>query len=163
MKTAGPGVKVAMRSSAMGEDTESSFAGQYLTVLNLPQNAVLNAYKKIIASKYSSRAMYYRINYGLPDIETPMAVLVVEMIDAQTSGIIYTRDIDNPAAEHLKIHSSWGLGELLVSGEVIADIFTVSKETKPQIVDKVITDKHTHLVNLPDGMTAAVLVGTFKT
>ncbi len=28
METAGPDVKVAMRSSAMGEDTESSFAGQ---------------------------------------------------------------------------------------------------------------------------------------
>jgi len=156
VEAAGPDVKVAMRSSAMGEDTESSFAGQYLTVLNVPENAVLNAYKKIIASKYSSSAMYYRINYGLPDIETPMAVLVVEMIDAQTSGIIYTKDIDNPKAEHLKIHCSWGLGELLVSGEVSADIFTVAKESKPQIVDKVIADKHTHLVNLPDGMTAAV-------
>jgi protein-tyrosine phosphatase len=156
MKAAGPDVKVAMRSSAMGEDTESSFAGQYLTVLNLPQNSVLNAYKKIIASKYSTRAMYYRINYGLSDLETPMAVLVVEMIDAQTSGIIYTKDIDNPEAEYLKIHSSWGLGELLVSGEISADIFTVAKEAKPQIVDKVNADKHTHLVNLPNGMTAAV-------
>jgi pyruvate,water dikinase len=156
METAGPDVKVAMRSSAMGEDTESSFAGQYLTVLNVSENAVLDAYKDIIASKYSSGALYYRINYGLPDIETPMAVLVLEMIDAQTSGIIYTKDIDNPEAEQLKIHCSWGLGELLVSGKISADIFTVSKETKPKIVEKHIADKLTQLVNLPDGLTAAV-------
>lgn len=127
-------IRMAMRSSAVGEDGQSSFAGQYLTVLNVKEKNILDAYKKVVASKYAPRALYYRINYGLSDMETPMAVLALEMIDAAASGIIYTQDMDDPTSRHLNIHSVWGLGELLVSGEVSPDIITVTKEKKPRII-----------------------------
>ena len=77
-----------MGSSAVGEDTHSSFAGQYRTIVNVKEDAIFDTYKKVIASKYSSSAIYYRINYGLSDIETPMAVLVLEMINTEANGII---------------------------------------------------------------------------
>jgi len=96
-----------MRSSAVCEDEQSSFAGQYLTALNVKEENILDAYKKVIASKYSPRALYYRINYGLSDIETPMAVLALEMVDATASGIIYTLNIDEPTSNYLTIHSIW--------------------------------------------------------
>ena len=51
-------IRVAMRSSAVGEDGQASFAGQYLTVLNVTENSIIDAYKKVIASKYSPRALY---------------------------------------------------------------------------------------------------------
>ena len=126
--------RFAVRSSAVAEDSQTSFAGQYLSVLNVTADDILEAYKKVVASKYSSRAIFYRVNYGLSDVETPMAVLVLQMIDAKTSGIIYTQDLDDPESDHLKIHSIRGLGELLVSGETAADILTVSKAEKPLIV-----------------------------
>jgi protein-tyrosine phosphatase len=130
-----------MRSSAVGEDSQASFAGQYRSVLNVDEDNILGAYKKVIASKYSPQAMYYRINYGLTDIETPMAVLALKMIDARTSGIIYTADIDNPDSGHLKIHAIWGLGELLVSGKTSSDIFAVSQSENFQIIEKKIGRK----------------------
>jgi pyruvate,water dikinase len=155
-KTSGLNTNVAMRSSAVGEDSQSSFAGQYSTILNVKEDAIFDAYKKVIASKYSSSAIYYRINYGLSDIETPMAVLVLEMINAEANGIIYTEDIEDHTADQLKIHATWGLGELLVSGEVSPDIITVSKDKKPEIVDKKIAVKNKQMINLPGGMTAVM-------
>jgi len=108
----------AIRSSAVKEDSRASFAGQYRTVLNVDYDTILNAYKQVIASKYSPEAIYYRINFGLSDIETPMAVLCLEMIDAGISGVMYTRDLQNPESDHMVIHSVWGLGDTLVSGQV---------------------------------------------
>jgi pyruvate,water dikinase len=138
--------RFAVRSSAVAEDSQTSFAGQYLTVLNVAAGNILEAYKKVIASKYSPRAIFYRVNYGLSDAETPMAVLALQMIDAKTSGIIYTRDLDDPESAYLKIHSIWGLGELLVSGETAADILTVTKEEKSKIAAKKVGIKSQQMV-----------------
>jgi pyruvate,water dikinase len=137
----GAEVKMAMRSSAVGEDGPSTFAGQYVSVLNLSNDNILDAYKEVIASKYSSRALYYRINHGFSDAETPMAVLAVEMIDAKASGVMYTQDIDYPDSNALNIHSVWGIGELLVGGEISPDVICVSKERMPRILQKKVGDK----------------------
>ena len=132
----GRDVRIALRSSAVAEDSKSSFAGQYRTVLNVSEDRIIDAYKEVIASKYSSRALFYRINYGLSDTETPMAVLALEMIDAEASGIMYTSDLEDPNSKTLNIHSIWGLGELLVGGEVSPDIINIEKEEKPRITKK---------------------------
>ena len=155
-------VRIAMRSSAVCEDEQSSFAGQYLTVLNVKEENILDAYKKVIASKYSPRALYYRINYGLSDIETPMAVLALEMVDATASGIIYTQDIDDSTSNYLNIHSVWGLGELLVSGEVSPDIITVTKEEKPAIVMKKTGVKHKQMTLAQNRSTEVIPVDDNK-
>jgi pyruvate,water dikinase len=123
----------AIRSSAVREDSRASFAGQYRTVLNVGYDTILNAYKQVIASKYSPEAIYYRINFGLSDIETPMAVLCLEMIDARISGVMYTRDLQNPESDHMVIHSVRGLGDTLVSGQVTPDITRVTKIGSPEV------------------------------
>lgn len=151
-------IRIAMRSSAVCEDEQSSFAGQYLTVLNVKEENILDAYKKVIASKYSPRALYYRINYGLSDIETPMAVLALEMVDATASGIIYTQGIDDPISNYLNIHSVWGLGELLVSGEVSPDIITVTKEERPAIVMEKTGVKHKQMILAQNRSTEVIPV-----
>ncbi len=120
-------VRIAMRSSAVGEDTEASFAGQHLTVLNVTQENILEAYKAVVASKYSPRAILYRLNFGLDDRETPMCVAGIAMLDSQASGVLYTVDPTRPDSGLLKISSIWGLGEHLVSGEASPDEFYVDK------------------------------------
>ena len=141
-------IRLALRSSAVAEDSQSSFAGQYRTVLNVGKDSVLNAYKTVIASKYSASALFYRISYGLSDIETPMAVLALEMINADASGIIYTRDLENTHSNRMQIHSIWGLGESLVGGEQSADTITVSRQKKqpPRIIEKKIRIQATQMV-----------------
>ncbi|MGD8372841.1 MAG: PEP/pyruvate-binding domain-containing protein, partial [Syntrophobacterales bacterium] len=126
-------LRVSVRSSAVGEDSAASFAGQYESVLNVQPNRIVDAYKEVIASKYSPRALNYRINYGLSDRETPMAVLVLEMIDAGVSGVIYTLDPEETGGGTLAIHSIWGLGKLLVDGSVTPSVIRVTREPPHQL------------------------------
>jgi len=126
-------IRIALRSSAAKEDGIASFAGQYLTLLDVNAADIPESYKKIIASKYSSQALFYRINHGILNCETPMAVLVLEMVDAMASGVVYTRDIETPASDNLVIHSVWGQGDLLVDGGVSPDVIRVSRKN-PDII-----------------------------
>ena len=161
-KPAGKNVRLALRSSAVGEDTRSSFAGQYRTILNVSKDGMLDAYKAVIASKYSPRALYYRISYGLLDMETPMAVAALEMIDSAVSGIIYTEDIEGFESKSLAIHSIWGLGELLVGGEVSPDIINVTKKNKPEIIRKQTGSKSRQMVFSLENSTDIVPVDDEK-
>jgi len=116
--------RVAVRSSALHEDGLLSFAGQYHSVLGVGRDELLAAYLEVLASKYTPQALLYRIYAGLSDEEAAMAVLVLEMIDAVASGVVYTRD---PAAagggDVLLIYSIHGLGLPLVGGETVPDVF----------------------------------------
>ncbi|MBI5569047.1 MAG: pyruvate, phosphate dikinase [Desulfomonile tiedjei] len=112
-----PGVAVAVRSSAVGEDSETSFAGQYTSVLNVTRDKFLEAYKTVVASKYSASALSYRLLHGLDDRETPMCVLVLAMVDARESGVLYTADPVSGDVRRMKINAVKGLGEALVGGE----------------------------------------------
>ena len=147
-----PEVRLAMRSSAVGEDTGASFAGQYVTELNVTRENLLEAYKTVVASKYSPRAISYRLRYGLEDWETRMCVAGIAMIDARSSGVLYTVDPTRPDANLFKINSIWGLAEHLVSGEAAPDEFYVDK-TNRTIVQRVISRKGQRLVNLEGGGT----------
>ncbi len=120
--------RLALRSSAVKEDGHSSFAGQYLSLMNLAPSGVAEAYKRIIASKYSARALFYRISSGIPDHETPMAVLALEMKDSEAAGVVYTLDTKTPGSGKLVIHSVWGQGGFLVDGRVSPDVIRVDKK-----------------------------------
>ena len=129
-------VSVSLRSSAVAEDSEHSFAGQYQSVLNVDRENLAEAYKKVIASKYSAKAISYRVRSGLLDSETPMAVLVTEMLDARASGILYTKKPFASSADAMTIYSVWGLAEPLVRGRLSPDIIEVSRESTASIVNK---------------------------
>ncbi len=118
----------AMRSSAVGEDGLFSFAGQFKTVLNVSPERLGEAYKEVIASKYSVGALHYRVKGGFLDQDTPMAVLVLEMIDAAASGIVYSRSPVSSQPSSIMVYSIWGLGELLVKGAAAPDLIEVAKE-----------------------------------
>ncbi|MEK6743528.1 MAG: PEP/pyruvate-binding domain-containing protein [Nitrospirota bacterium] len=147
-----PGVHVAVRSSAVGEDTEATFAGQYETVLNVAEGGILEAYKQVLASKYSSRAVAYRLRYGLSDRETPMAVAVVAMIDPKASGVMYTSAPSGGTPADISISAVRGLAERLVDGSASPDIFVVDRESR-RIKDRRIAKQETRMVNLPSGGT----------
>lgn len=119
----------AVRSSAIAEDGESSFAGQYETVLGVKQEDIFTAYKKVLASKYTPTALTYRLHCGLADSEVPMAVLVLPMVDSRTSGVMYSLDpLDTSQGEYLVITAVRGLGTYLVDGSSVPDTFLVSRK-----------------------------------
>lgn len=108
---------LAVRSSAIGEDSEISFAGQYTSVLNVPAAGLSEAYKQVVASKYSASALSYRLHHGVDDRETPMAVLVLEMIQPHLSGVLYTADPMSEDRDNIQISAVQGLGDALVGGD----------------------------------------------
>jgi len=143
-------VRIAMRSSAVGEDTEATFAGQHSTVLNVTKNNIIAAYKAVIAGKYSARAISYRMHCGLGDRETPMCVAGVVMIDSKASGVVYTVDPTLARSCALQVNSVWGIGEYLVGGGISPDVFLVEREGMG-IIEKHISEKDLRLISLRDG------------
>jgi pyruvate, water dikinase len=151
-RKAGRRIRIAMRSSAVGEDTDATFAGQYDTVLNVKNEQIIDAYRAVLASKYSPRAIAYRLHFGLDDRETPMCVLGIAMIDSKASGVLYSVDPSSSRACPVKINSLWGVGEYLVDGSASADTFIVDR-VQGKITQKNISKKEARLVNLRAGGT----------
>ncbi len=111
--------RLAVRSSALAEDGEISFAGQYASVLDVHPKDILQAYKNVLASKYSAKALTYRICNGYADQETPMAALVMPMVNALSAGVVYTLEHDTSTrGAALCIYSVPGQGRMLVDGSV---------------------------------------------
>jgi len=126
-KRLGSKPRMAVRSSAVGEDSEASFAGQYTSVLPVDEDGLPEAYRTVLASKYTPRAILYRLRYGLSDADTPMAVAVVDLIEARASGVLYTVDPSHPGAGQLRIDAALGLGEQVVGGSASPDVFRVDR------------------------------------
>jgi pyruvate,water dikinase len=137
--------RFSLRSSAIGEDTMFSFAGQYATVLNLEKSDLIEQYLWIIASKFTPQAIYYYLSHSLLEHGLAMSVGCVEMIDARSSGVIYTRDPVRPHDDCVLINSIFGLGPYLVDGTLTPDIFCVSRNGR-EIGSRLIADKNVRLV-----------------
>ncbi len=140
LKTSSEPIFVAVRSSATAEDlADASFAGQQDTYLNIKGNSdLLDKVKKCFASLFTSRATYYRHKKGFKHDQVSLAVVVQKMIDANKSGVIFSKD-PTYKSEDTIIEAVWGLGEGIVSGRVTPDKYVVSKDL--EIVDKKIKNK----------------------
>ena len=124
-----PSLMVSVRSSAIHEDGEFSFAGQYATFLNVPVDLILQKYKEVIASLFTQRAIFYCKTKGFSEEDMVMAVGVLRMIDAMAGGVIYTKDPNNPEKNTALINAVWGLGMSVVDGTEIPNTYIVSRET----------------------------------
>ena len=143
----------AVRSSAIGEDLENSFAGQFSTVLNVPTNELVTKYKEVISSKYNARAIVYRKIKNIRDDDISMSVGIIEMIHPLTSGVLYTTDPVKPEKQEIIINAVWGLGQLLVDGVVCADIFVLDRSNGFSIKKKEVAEKQVCLVERNEGGT----------
>jgi pyruvate,water dikinase len=144
-----PGVLLAVRSSAVGEDSETSFAGQYTSVLNVTRHNLLDAYKTVIASKYSASALSYRLLHGLDDRETPMCVLVLAMVDARESGVLYTADPISGNDQRMKVNAVIGLGEALVGGDASAGATYLLEKENFVLLEMVLAEDQPESGNAP--------------
>lgn len=147
----GGDVPVAVRSSATAEDLpDASFAGQQDTYLWLTGAAAVKEHvRKCWASLYTSRAIIYRLKNGISDEGLGMAVAVQKMVNASRSGVAITMDPTNGDRSKITIDASYGVGEMVVSGQVTPDNIMLDKVTL-QVVGEHIGDKHAELVPDPE-------------
>ncbi|GFG50321.1 phosphoenolpyruvate synthase [Mycolicibacterium agri] len=126
----GPGVVVAVRSSATGEDgADASFAGMNATITNVSgDDALLDAVVRCWMSLFSPRVITYRASRGFT-ADPAMAVVVQQMVDSEKAGVAFTADPSTGAQDRVVIEAAFGLGEVVVSGAVEPDTYIVSKET----------------------------------
>ena len=142
---------LAVRSSAVDEDgAEASFAGQHLTLLNVPStDGVDSALKEIWWSANSDSAITYRQRVGL-FTRPSVGVVIQSLLDPEVAGVMFTKNPINGADERV-IEASWGLGEAVVAGQVIPDRFRVSRSG--QVLERAPGMKQIAIRSAPDGGT----------
>jgi pyruvate,water dikinase len=145
---------VAVRSSALGEDSEeATFAGQqesYLWVRGARE--VADAVRDCWVSLYSPQAISYRARLR-SDGPAAMGVTVQLMVDAAVSGVMFTCNPTSGDPSMVAVNASWGLGLAVVGGEVTPDYFLISKITG-EVVRESINAKEIEYVPGPDGRGA---------
>ena len=115
-----PDAKYAVRSSGAGEDGEAqSYAGQHLTVLDVPLDGIINAIRACRESGQWSEE-YASATTGERQ-EMPINVLIQKMIPAHKAGVMFTGDPDSGVRDRIIIEYVEGLGDKLVGGEVSPD------------------------------------------
>jgi pyruvate,water dikinase len=125
-----PYVRLAVRSSALQESgCEVSFAGQYRSMLNIRPDGVVDAFRRVIASKYSPQALTYRLERGFSDAEVAMCCCVVKMVDATAAGVLYTSFPADSGAKTI-LHAVRGLGLTAVNGSVEPDTVTLDRSSR---------------------------------
>jgi pyruvate,water dikinase len=131
---------VAVRSSALGEDSEdASFAGQYDTILNVVgPDALRAAIDACLASADNERARAYREARAATEQDgaVAMTVVVQRMVDAQSAGVLFTADPVSGRRDWLVVDAVRGLGEALVSGEVTPDHVVLDAAFKQVTYDR---------------------------
>ena len=153
----------AVRSSAIGEDmAESSFAGQFATLLNVRTDQLLQAYKEVAASKYNANVIVYQRMRNIRDEDVVMSIGFMEMIDPVCSGVTYSVNPVAPDSEEMVINAVWGIGELLVDGVVSADVYVLKRSPDYSLVRAETAGKEICLEKRPSGGLQQVVVSRGK-
>jgi pyruvate,water dikinase len=148
-QTLGAPPAVAVRSSAIGEDTAYSFTGQFLTRLNVRREGLIEAYGKVVESLFSAEAVHYRQLHKLAASTMPVGFLV--MADAIASGVVYTADPSHPEARVVLVHVVKGLGPSLVDGRTSPETITVERDPELHIGHRRASFQTSIVVSTPEG------------
>jgi phosphoenolpyruvate synthase/pyruvate phosphate dikinase len=122
--------QVAVRSSAVAEDSMSaSWAGQLESYLGVTREKVIASVEQCWASIKSERAVSYAQEHHIPEVELVVAVVVQKMVDSDVSGVLFSVNPITNNENEILTESIYGLGELLVQGEVSPDRFVIEKNS----------------------------------
>lgn len=119
--------RFAVRSSALQEGgLEMSFAGQYRSLLNVTPAAVGEAFRQVVASKYSPQAITYRLGLGFADDEVAMCCCAIGMVDALAAGVLYSA-CSGPQGPVTLLQAVRGLGLSAVDGSAEPDSYLLDR------------------------------------
>lgn len=127
---------LALRSSGIFEDQEFSFAGQFLTRLQVRWDDFFPAYLEVLASQFSPRALVYFAQKRLTNRDLAMSVGCLAMIPAEASGVLFTVDPMGERPGLMLVDAAWGLGPAVVDGRVTPDRYWLSRTKPPQVLEQ---------------------------
>ncbi len=91
---------------------------------------VTEAVRSCWASLYDARALAYRIEHGLDHRSARMAVGVVALVDARSSGVAFSVHPRTGKRDRVVIEANWGWGGALVQGLVVPDRVEVDRDDR---------------------------------
>ncbi|MDP2156761.1 MAG: PEP/pyruvate-binding domain-containing protein, partial [Nitrospirota bacterium] len=145
----------SVRSSAIFEDGDFSFAGQYETLLHVKPDRIIRSYKTVVASLFSPRAIFYAKNKGFSEGDMVMAVGVMEMVSARAGGVLYTRDPNDPGRNVMIINGAWGLAKAVVDGKMKTDTFVIERNSGALLETNIGEKSHMYAAGIDGGLHVA--------
>mmetsp|Transcript_116628 Transcript_116628/g.341362 ORF Transcript_116628/g.341362 Transcript_116628/m.341362 type:complete len:919 (-) Transcript_116628:50-2806(-) len=131
-----PDQLAAVRSSCPEEDgAASSFAGVFETKLGVTPNTLETMVRECFASVFDHRVFSYAGAH-----KPAFAAVVMEMVDSSTAGVAFSANPLNSDLDEMLVDSSWGLGESVVDGSVVADRFLWDK-VRESLIEKTVGSK----------------------
>ena len=167
---------IAVRSSGTAEDMpDASFAGQQDTYLNVKgEEELFHSVKLCFASLFNDRAISYRKLMNYDSVNVKLSICIQKMVrsDLSSAGVAFSLDVNSGCKDLIVINGSYGLGEIVVSGQIKPDEFLVFKPTLEQnyfsIIDKTLSPKtqkivyNTKTTSAKDQKTKLVEVESYK-
>jgi pyruvate,water dikinase len=146
------GLPVAVRSSAVGEDgSTASFAGQHVSVLNLPDlDATLIAIRSVWSSGQSASAHAYRQRMRIAG-QPQLAAIVQALVPSDVAGVLFTADPISGSDGRFVVEATWGFGEAVVAGLVTPDHYVVTRVGT--VVERLIGQKDVAIRAMTSGGT----------
>jgi pyruvate, water dikinase len=160
----GKNTDVAVRSSATAEDLPgASFAGEHETYLGIRGGKeVVKAVVWAMSSLFTDRAISYRKDKGFANAKIALSVGVQKMVRSDigslagkhgASGVMFTVDTESGFKDVVLINAVFGLGELIVQGQVTPDEYLVMKSkvgnAKKPIIEKKLGEKNKKMQYAP--------------
>jgi pyruvate,water dikinase len=121
----------------------SSHPGQFETHLNvIGRKEVVRHIIKVWSSTFNPRSLSARKRVGAPLESDPIGVAVIKMVNALSAGVLFTADPNTGDTSKMIIEANWGLGESVVGGEAMPDVFILDKGSLEIIEKKLGTKKN---------------------
>jgi len=123
----------------------ASHPGQYETHLNVKgKSDLIEKIIKVWSSSFNPRSLSARHRLGLPLETDPIGVAVLKMVNARAAGVLFTADPNTGDRSRMIIEANWGLGESVVGGEAMPDVFILDKESL-QVIEKKLGSKKKYI------------------
>jgi pyruvate,water dikinase len=124
----------------------ASHPGQYETHLNVRgKSDLIEKIVKVWASTFNPRSLSSRHRLGLPLESDPIGVAVLKMVNARAAGVLFTADPNTGDRSRMIIEANWGLGESVVGGEAMPDVFILDKESLA-VIEKKLGSKGKYII-----------------
>ncbi|MDR0239471.1 MAG: phosphoenolpyruvate synthase [Deltaproteobacteria bacterium] len=104
-----------------------SLWGPVLPLEGSTDEAILKAFKKVLAKKYDPEAVIYRFNRGLPDVGTNMCVGCFAVGRPLVGGVCYSRNPFNIPDTDVYLYAADSLPETVEHGGAAVDVYHVAR------------------------------------